>query len=85
MARLPWKLTREWTTVVPEDNPMAIFINGKVTQSDEHEPVNSKRGALYRRRVLILRGRWKLAEMRGWDASAGDWIAREGASEPPSP
>jgi len=64
MPRLPFTLTREWTTVVPEDNAMAPFVNGQVTMSREHGPLGFKRGALYRRRALIWRGRWKLAETR---------------------
>jgi hypothetical protein len=59
---LPLSLTWEWTTVVPEDHPMAPFVNGTVIPGDEHEPLNFKRGILYRRRVLAWRGRWRLAE-----------------------
>ena len=62
MPRIPWTLTWEWTTVVPEDHAMAPFVNGSVVQRDEHEPLNFRSGVLYRRRVLIWRGRWRLTE-----------------------
>lgn len=62
---MPLSLTWEWTTVIPEDNAMAPFVNGQVVQRDEHEPLRFRRGTLYRRRVLIWRGRWRLREMRG--------------------
>lgn len=64
MLRMPWKLTCEWTTVVPEDNAMASFVNGQVAMSREHEGLKFRRGSPYRRRVLIWRGQWRLAEMR---------------------
>lgn len=54
-------LTSEWTTVLPESHPMALFVNGQVTQAGECE-LQNKRGYLYRRRVLAWRGRWRLAE-----------------------
>lgn len=60
--RLPWTLTWEWTTVISDDHPMAPFVNGQVTQADKHDPLQFKKGALYRRRVLTWRGRWWLAE-----------------------
>lgn len=69
--RLPWSLTWEWTTVLPDDNSLAPFVNGHVSQGAEHEPLNTKRGVLYRRRVLIWRGRWRLAEIRGCDERNG--------------
>jgi hypothetical protein len=56
------KLTWEWTTVMPEDHPMAPFVNGQVAMADEHEPLQFKSGEMYRRRVLVWRGRWHLAE-----------------------
>jgi hypothetical protein len=64
MARMPWSLTWEWTAVISEDSAMAPFVNGQVIMSREHEPLKFKRAALYRRRVLIWRGRWRLAEAR---------------------
>jgi hypothetical protein len=83
MARMPFRLTWEWTKVVPVDNAMAPFINGKVTTAGKHEPLNLKRGALYRRRVLILRGPWRLAELRGWDEETGAWVIPASASRDP--
>ena len=62
MTRVPWTLTREWTAVIPEGHPMAPFVNGHVVQRGEHEPFQFRSGALYQRRVLIWRGRWRLAE-----------------------
>ena len=59
--RLPLSLATEWTTVLPADHPMALFINGQVTAADECE-LQHKRGVLYRRRVLAWRGRWRVAE-----------------------
>jgi hypothetical protein len=41
---------------------MALFVNGQVTQADEHDALQFKRGTLYQRRVLAWRGRWRLAE-----------------------
>lgn len=62
MPRWPLTLTWEWTTVVPDDHRMAPFVNGQVVQRDEHEPLQFKSGALYRRRVLIWRGGWQHVE-----------------------
>lgn len=59
--RLPLSLTSEWTTVLPGDHPMALFVNGQVTAAGECE-LQYKRGILYRRRVLALRWRWRVAE-----------------------
>jgi hypothetical protein len=53
---------------------MAPFVNGQVTQAGEHGPPQFKRGALYRRRVLTWRGRWRLAET-GSVAAAGQNIS----------
>lgn len=60
--RLPLSASWEWTTVIPEDHPMAPFVNGQVKRSDTGERLQFKSGALYRRRVLAWRGRWRLAE-----------------------
>lgn len=56
------KFTWEWTTVIPEDHPMAPFVNGLVTLADKHEPRPFKSRGMYRRRVLIWRGRWHLVK-----------------------
>jgi len=56
---MPWTRTWEWTTVLPEDHPMAVFTNGQVTQADDHGVPNSRLAVLYRRRVVLWRGRWR--------------------------
>jgi hypothetical protein len=57
-----WTCTWEWTTVIPGDHPMALFVNGQVTQADTHGPLQYKTGILYRRRALTWRGRWRTVE-----------------------
>jgi hypothetical protein len=63
--RPPLTATWEWTTVIPEDHPMAPFTNGAVAAAKTHGPLQFKTGTLYRRRVLSWRGRWRTAETGG--------------------
>ena len=63
--RLPWTSTWEWTTVLPDDHPMAPFTNGSVTSGDGPVKLLNSRGVLFRRRTAALawRGRWRVAEI----------------------
>jgi hypothetical protein len=72
MRLLP-KRTWQWTVVVPEEfNDLAGHINGTVHYGDGHWPLHFRHAALYKRRVWLFH-RWRLAEIRGWDAANGCW------------
>ena len=66
--RFPLSRRWEYTTVLPEDNALAPFVNGVISGE---AVLRVKRGALYRRRVWSWRGRWRLIELRDVESVAG--------------
>ena len=66
----------EWAMTFPADHPLAELGGVYQREEDVRRDMDQWRcAALYRRRVW--RARWRLAEVKGWDAANGRWELRE--------
>lgn len=72
-----WPVSREWEHVAElpaDENALSGFVNGQVRRG--RGELHVRRGVLWRRRVWVWRGRWKMGDLRGWDSERGDWLSR---------